>query len=244
MNAHVRKNRAHWDRIASDYRAAHVGHFSVERFLWGAWGLPESEVGALGEVRGLDVLEIGCGGGHGARALAGQGARVTAVDVAPGRLAEARSVVGDRVRLVEADAEALPFTDASFDLVYADHGAPTFCDPDVLLPQIVRVLRPRGRFVFNHLTPLLDACWDGHQIGRRLASPMLGVNRLETEDEVTFPLTWGAWIRCFRRHGFEVLDLIELRPPADLPDRYANFASSAWAHDWPAEEIWVVRRRD
>jgi len=242
MNEHVRRNRAHWDRIARDYQRTHRDHFRADQLHWGAWGLPEAELALLGPVAGLDVLELGCGGGHSSAAVAAAGARVTAVDVSPAQLALAREVVGGRVRLVEADAEALPFDDASFDLAFADHGAPTFCDPERLLPEVARVLRPGGRLVFNMTTPLLDACWDGRRIGEALVTPWFALGAMPGEDgEVSYQLGYGAWIAAFGRAGFVVERLVELRPPPGARPRFENFASPAWARRWPAEHAWCAR---
>ena len=242
MDPHVRKNRAHWDRIAASYQRAHRRHFRTDALHWGAWGVPEAELRVLGDLVGLDVLEIGCGAGHSAAAVARAGARVTALDLSAAQLAEARVVVGDAVTLVEGDAEALPVADARFDLVFADHGAPTFCDPERLVPEVARVLRPGGRFVFNMTTPLLDACWDGARVGERLVTPLFGMRAFPTDEEVSFQLSHGAWIRLFGRSGFVVEDLVELRPPTEAVTTFENFAPVAWARRWPAEHIWKVRR--
>lgn len=69
---------------------------------------------------GTRVLEVGCGPGRGAAALASRhGALVTGVDASPEMLAAARDFVPDGVELVEARAEALPFADGAFDAVLA-----------------------------------------------------------------------------------------------------------------------------
>src|SRR5439155_11744717 len=74
---------------------------------------------ALGAVRGLTVLDLGCGTGRHALWLAGKGADVTAVDFSPDMLAEARRTPGaETVRFVVHDLhEPLPFADGTFDLV-------------------------------------------------------------------------------------------------------------------------------
>jgi hypothetical protein len=52
----------------------------------------------------------------------------------------------------------------------------------------------------------------------------------------------GEWIRLFRANNLEVLDLIELRAPVDGITRYP-YVTAAWAHRWPSEEIWRLRKR-
>ena len=49
-------------------------------------------------------------------------------------------------------------------------------------------------------------------------------------------------IRLLRGNGFEVEDLIEVRPPADAISRRPN-APIEWARRWPVEEIWKARKR-
>jgi SAM-dependent methyltransferase len=237
------RNRAHWDRIAASYQRAHARQFPIDDPAWGAWAVPERELRALGPVAGLDVLELGCGAAWWSAALALQGARVTGLDVSAGQLREARALLGDLpVTLVEADATTMPFAPAVFDLVFADHGAPTFCDPHALVPEVARVLRPGGRFVFNMTTPLLDTCWDGRRVGDRLVTPWFGLHDFPTEDEVSYQLSYGDWIRLFVQSGFAVEDLVELRPGAGATTTFENFAPVAWARRWPAEHIWKVRR--
>lgn len=229
--------------MAAAYQRDHAPQFSVADPVWGAWATPEREVGVLGDVAGLDVLELGCGAAYWSAALAGRGARVTALDVSAAQLEIARRQhPGAGFTLVEADAEQMPFPAATFDLVFSDHGAPTFCDPHRLVPEVARVLRPGGRFVFNMTTPLLDACWDGRRVGEQLVTPFHGMHHFSTGQEVSFQLSYGGWIGLFVRSGFVIEGLLELRPPAAPTTTFENFASPAWARRWPAEHIWTLRR--
>src|SRR5439155_1268416 len=72
----------------------------------------------LGALHGLDVLDYGCGHGMAAVVLARRGARLTAFDLSPGYLYEARrraEANGVTIHFAQADGEHLPFTDGSFD---------------------------------------------------------------------------------------------------------------------------------
>jgi len=124
------------------------------RFLSQAWFAQEpgerpfSALIPFDELGGKDVLEIGCGTGVHARLLAEAGARLTAVDLTSTAVELTRRrlelhALGADVR--EADAERLPFADASFDFVWSwgviHHSAHT----ERVAAEIARVLRPGGR---------------------------------------------------------------------------------------------------
>jgi hypothetical protein len=67
-------------------------------------------------------------------------------------------------------------------------------------------------------------------------------NEWPDSDEVEFHLGYGDWIRLLRANGFEVLDLVELRPPAGASTSY-GFVTNEWARRWPSEEAWKARKR-
>src|SRR6185312_12449076 len=100
-----------------------------------------------GDVAGRDVLELGCGAGQWSVALEPLGADVVGLDVSRAQLRHARVASGS-LALVAADAEHLPFADNVFDIVFCDHGAMSFCDPERTLPEVARVIRTGGRFAF------------------------------------------------------------------------------------------------
>jgi len=106
--------------------------------------------GLLGDVRGRRVLDYGCGHGMAAVVLARRGARVTAFDLSPGYLAEARrraAANGVAVDFVCADGERLPFASASFDRIWGN-AVLHHLDPARAAAELGRVLRPGGVAVF------------------------------------------------------------------------------------------------
>jgi SAM-dependent methyltransferase len=241
---HERRNRRFWDADADDYQAAHGALLAHAPAAWGVWRVPETEVGALGDPAGLDVLEYGCGGAQWSIALAGRDATVIGLDQSRAQLGHARSLVDDagaRVPLVCASGEHIPFAPRSFDLVFCDHGAMSFCDPGVTVPEVARLLRPGGRFVFAHSTPWGYLTWDDQRdrMTRRLRTPYFGIGMLDSgEGTVDFQLPYGDWIRLFRQHGFVIDDLVELRAPKGATSTYGWDAK--WARRWPAEQIWKL----
>lgn len=92
---------------------------------------------------GSDVLEVGCGSGHGASLLAAAGHRVTAVDPSPQAVAYA-SARHPTVRFEVASGTALPFPDAGFNAVVCFQVIEHVEDEAGLLAELSRVLRPGG----------------------------------------------------------------------------------------------------
>lgn len=102
--------------------------------------------------RDRDVLDLGCGAGVEVVRFARAGARVTCVDIAANAIELTRQNLAQQGldgRLEVADAEALPFADASFDFVYA-HGVMQYTeDEQRLVDEVRRVLRPGGLALFQ-----------------------------------------------------------------------------------------------
>jgi len=248
----VRINLASWEADSEDYQRRNREQLNRwDRLGWGVWDIPEDRIGALGDVAGLDALELGCGACQFGIKVAMRGARVTGLDFSANQLAAAGPnfvETGVRLPLVRASAEEIPFVDASFDLVFCDHGAMSFTDPAVSIPACARVLRPGGLLVFDINTPFISVCWgdDDAPPGRELRRPYFDSRRRVIEDEsgplVEIRPTYGEWIRLFRASGLTIEDLIELRPPADADTTYTDYAPLDWARDYPGEHIWKVRK--
>jgi SAM-dependent methyltransferase len=247
---HAHQNRASWNADADAYQARHRSHqqrIAGGAMGWGNWNIPESELQVLGEVAGRDILELGCGAAQWSIALARAGARLVGLDLSEEQLRHARRQMGSAgvdVPLVHADAEAVPLAAASFDIVFCDHGAMNFADPYRTVPEVARLLRPGGLFAFCHLSPIVDLCWpdDGDRAGDRLVRDYFGMRRIDADEEVVFQLPYGEWIRLFRAHGFEILDLIEPRPAPDAVSSHRDDEERAWSRRWPAECLWRLRR--
>jgi SAM-dependent methyltransferase len=158
----ARANRTWWDANADDYYAEHGATLGDADFLWCPEGLREAEAHLLGDPVGLAgkaVLEVGCGAAQAGRWLVSQGAQVTAFDVSWGQLEQSRALdltTGVAVhRLVQADAQALPFVDEAFDVVVSAFGGiPFVSDSAGTMRELARVLKPGGRCVFSVTHPL------------------------------------------------------------------------------------------
>jgi SAM-dependent methyltransferase len=251
-SAHIRTNRARWNRDADDYQRRNAPQIRRQAFTgeitWGLWAIPESRLHVLGEVIDRDVLELGCGGAQWSTALARRGAHPVGLDISERQLGHARRLqqeTGIRFPLIQADAEQVPLRDGSFDIVFADHGAFSFADPYRTVPEAARLLRSGGLLAFSHTSPIYEiaAPVDADHAGDRLVADYFGLYRMDMPDgSVEFGLPYGEWIRLFRDCGLVVEDLLEPRPGADAASTYRDAEDLAWSRRWPSECIWRVRK--
>lgn len=252
LDAHVRTNRDRWNEISDDYQRLNAPRIRGQAFTgdvsWGLWCIPESELSIFGHVVGLDVLEMGCGGSQWSTALARRGARPVGLDLSERQLAHSRRLqeeTGLTFPLVQANAEEVPFRDASFDIIFADHGAFSFADPTRAIPEAARLLRPGGLLAFSHLSPLYEITIEpgGDRAGRRLVRDYFELRMFADADGlVSANLPYGEWIRLFRSCGLVVEDLIETRPPVREGLTGREKADHEWARRWPSECIWRLRK--
>ncbi len=103
--------------------------------------------GAIGE--GSSVLDVGCGPGQLTAALAERAGRVEGIDFSDRMIAAARSAY-PTLSFHVANAEAVPFADATFDVAICNYTAHHFARPDAVFSELLRVLEPGGRVVVVH----------------------------------------------------------------------------------------------
>jgi SAM-dependent methyltransferase len=241
-----------WTRKNAEYTDERAEQrWAQDEITWGIWDVRDSELGALPDVAGKDVVELGCGTAYfGAWLKKAGAARVVGVDPTPAQLETARRCnerFGLGLELVEAFGEEVPLPDSSFDLAVSEYGASIWADPYRWVPEAARLLRPGGELVFLRNSTLVMLCSPDEDVpaSETLQRPQFGMYRLEWPGEgVEYHLSHGDWIRLLRANGFEILDLIEVQAPpdADTHQHYA-YVSADWARKWPAEEIWRARLR-
>ncbi|MBM2821913.1 MAG: Class SAM-dependent methyltransferase [Thermoleophilia bacterium] len=244
------RNRDLWTQTNDEYTGEHAARaWARDEITWGIFGIPERELAVLGDVAGLDVIELGCGTAYFSAWLAKRGARPVGVDVTPAQLETARRCqreFGLDFPLIEANAEEVSLPDASFDLAVSEYGASLWCDPYKWVPEAARLLRPGGRLVFltNSMLVTLTVPEGEGYATETLLRPQKGMHRVEWADQdgVEFHIGHGEWIRVLRDSGFAVEGLTELYAPEGAKTHpYYDVATADWARKWPAEDMWVAR---
>jgi SAM-dependent methyltransferase len=245
---HARENKASWEIEAANYVEPAKRDWASDDIVWGIFRVPETEVGALPDVDGMDVVELGCGTAYFSAWLARRGAHPTGVDLSENQLATARAMQAEhglQFPLVNASAEDVPLPDDCADLVLSEYGASLWCRPEAWIAEAARLLRPGGQLVFltNSVLVALTAPPSGPNTDRLLRSQReISSIRFEDDEGVEFHLAHGEWIAALARHGFTVTGLHELYAPADAEPTRFDWMTVEWAQRWPVEEIWTAER--
>ena len=136
--------------------------------VWGLFAVPERELGVLGDVRGLDVLELACGTAYVSAWLARLGARPVAVDLSGEQLATARRLQRQLGPVVpaacSATASGCRWPTAASTSSSASTAPRPGATPSAGCPEAARLLRPGGRLVFltnSHLSAPVRAARRG-----------------------------------------------------------------------------------
>lgn len=245
-------SRRWWDGDADSYQAEHGAFLGDVDFVWCPERLREADAGLLGPVHGRRVLELGCGSASSARWLSTEGARVVAMDLSAGMLRHAvriASRTGVRVPLVRADALALPFGSATFDVVCTAFGAvPFVADSATVMREVYRVLRPGGRWVFSVTHPMRWIFLDDpgergltavHSYFDR--RPYVEYDAAGEPTYVEQHRTLGDRIRELVGAGFVLHDLVEPEWPAGLDAVWGQWSPLRGAL-FPGTAIFVSKK--
>jgi SAM-dependent methyltransferase len=247
---HVATNVAAWTSWAHDFVDPGRRNWSGEP-EWGIWGIREADIGLLPDVDGKDTVELGCGTAYVSAWLARRGGHPVGIDPTSAQLTTARGFqqeFGLHFPLIRAAGERVPLRDGTFDYAVSEYGAALWADPYRWIPEAARMLRPGGELLFLSNSALLMMCVpddDESAAGTELLRPHFRSHRWEWPDDpptVEFHMTHGETIRLLGDCGFEVLDLVELRPGEHATTTYPH-VTLEWARTWPCEEAWRARKR-
>ena len=152
---------------------------------------------------GTHFLDVACGSGQLALIAAREGLEVTGVDIARNLVERARELAhaeGLPARFEEADAEALPFEDASFDIVASLVGAMFAPRPELVAQELLRVCSPGGTIAMVNWTP------QGF-IGQMFKE----VAKFIAPSGMPAPVLWGDEVTVRERLGAGLSDLSLVR---------------------------------
>ena len=180
----------------------------------------ERLVESLEIIPGERVLDVACGSGNATLAAARRAwGNTVGADFVPALLERARErAAAERLEIefVEADAQALPFDDASFDVVTSIFGAMFAPDQEKTAAELLRVTKPGGRIGMGNWTPEGGVGGMFRTIAKH-APPPPGLNP---------PLLWGTEERLRELFGDGISDLrIERRTSRQVfrsPDHYID----------------------
>lgn len=156
------------------------------------------------------VLDLGCGDGQLTQRILATGAHVLGVDASPEMIEAARE---RGIEAEQANAESLPFRDATFDAVLSNAALHWIRDQDAMLAQVHRVLKPGGRFVAEmgghgniaSIRVALMAVLERHGYGDR-------------EDGVNYYPTAESYSERMKGHGFRVERMAMIPRPTRLAE--------------------------
>ena len=160
---------------------------------------------------GQRVLDVGCGTGPVAVTAARKGAKVTGLDLTPELLEHAKEnsrIAEVDVEWRQGDAEALPFEDATFDVVVSQFGHIFAPRPEVAVKEMLRVLKAGGTIAFSTWPPELVIGRCMLLTGKYLPKPPV---------EIPPPSLWGDPNIVRERLGSGVKDLVFDRDEMVIP---------------------------
>lgn len=156
------------------------------------------------------ILDLGCGDGQLTQRLAATGAHVLGVDASADMVAAARE---RGIEAERANAESLPFHDATFDAVFSNAALHWVRDQDAMLAQVHRVLKPDGRFVAE-----LGGHGNIAAIRVALMAVLARHGYGDREDGVNYYPTVERYTERLKRRGFKVEQMALIPRPTKLAE--------------------------
>ena len=198
---------------------------------------------ACGNVRGLNILDCGCGEGRFSRMLVGLGTEhVLGLDLCPPMIQAAKELATGKDTYAVADVQDLSFLgDRSFDLVVSYVNQCYLPDVQANNREVFRVLRPGGRFVVANLHPIRSAA-GGCQKSDEGATQDAILDRYLQEGErrwtsigvefTIFHWTFSTYIRGYRQAGFAIEEIIEPTVTAEALARFPELDDKLRVYDF------------
>ena len=212
-----------WGRNAAPWTTAVRGQQIESRRLVTDWAIVEATLARSPR----SVLDIGCGEGWLARALAARGIEVIGIDVIPVLIEQARQAGGGDFRVMSYEDVAAGELKLSVDAVVCNFALLGNESVAGLFGVVRSLLKPRGTFLVQTLHPVI-ACGDHpYQDGWRQGS-WAAFNADFSDAAPWYFRTMESWIRLFHKHGLRLLDIREpLHPQTQKPASVIFMAQAA-----------------
>jgi 2-polyprenyl-3-methyl-5-hydroxy-6-metoxy-1,4-benzoquinol methylase len=227
--------RESWDRAADAFDRAQTSGLDYYRSEF----FGPAQIELCGDVRGMSLIDVGCGSGYLTRAMAERGARVTGIDLSPRMIAlaerhEAESPLGITYRVADATDIGSSMGPATFDMATSCMALQDMPNADGVIRGVHAVLRPGGRFVTSITHPCSDMPFRRWERDERGEKRWLCVDRYFERGPITFSwerfgervtttamhATLEDWFGWIHAAGFQVGGFHEPRPtPAALRQR-------------------------
>ncbi|OLS26109.1 MAG: putative methyltransferase YcgJ [Candidatus Heimdallarchaeota archaeon LC_3] len=156
-------NRDSWNKLSNYYQSSN--RISLNDIHYAPYGPGEKSLKVVGDVKNLEILDMGCGGGQNSIVLKKWGAKkVVALDQSDEQLNYAKNLAKENkmnIHFVQGNMEDLSiFIAANFDLVFTSHDITYVTDMKKVFFEVFRVLKSKGRFVMCTLHPMMSVIWD------------------------------------------------------------------------------------
>lgn len=224
----VNRLRDAWNEASEYYQALH--DISTGSAHYGPWAPLENELRLLGDVHGLKILEIGCGGGQCCIAFARQGATIAGIDMSDKQIKFARALAAEEgidVDFSQGDAADLSqFHSLMWDVIFSTYTFQYVEEIEACLSECSRVLKPLGRLVFSLDHPFRDCFHDDEEDETAIYPVRSYFDRSAMRwtfgdsgvPMVSYHRTMTEWLELLVDAGFQLLQMLEPEPSAEMLD--------------------------
>lgn len=187
----------------------------------------------LGNVGGMNLLDLGCGDGQYGLKLLRRGLTFYhGVDASANMIGQAQQhLKGQPHLLAQMPLEGIDLPKQQFDLVLSRLVFHYLEDVRPLFLQIHQSLKPKGQFIFSVEHPIITSCYDAYHKNQKRQSWIVDnyfnsgkrINHWIEKDVLKYHRTLEEYFSLFKETGFRVNDLRESKPDATLFDDPSNY---------------------